>query len=93
VSYSGVFLATIREYVARARAAGQSAPFLAALKDLEHRLRVYPQFGEPERDLKLEDGQLYNGTVPPLVVHYAVYEQRRLVFVGSPPTLLPNAGF
>jgi hypothetical protein len=44
-------------------------------------------------DLKRETGQLYNGTVPPLVIRYAVFEARRLIFVGSPPQLLPNAGF
>jgi hypothetical protein len=63
------------------------------LKELERRLRIYPQFGEPERDLSQEAGQIYNGTVPPLVVGYAVFEDRRLVFVGSAPRLLPNAGF
>jgi ParE toxin of type II toxin-antitoxin system, parDE len=93
VVYSGVVFVTLRDFTARAQAAGQSDRFLAALKDLERRLRVYPQFGEPELDLKQEDGRLYHATVPPLVLRYAVFEERRLVFVGSPPKLLPNAGF
>jgi hypothetical protein len=37
--------------------------------------------GEPLFDLKLEAGQVYYGTVPPLVVRYAVFEDLRLVFV------------
>jgi hypothetical protein len=93
VVYSGVVLATIRAFIARAQAAGQNDTFLATLKELERRLSIYPQFGEPERDLSQEDGRLYNATVPPLVVRYAVFEERRLVFLGSPPRLLPNAGF
>ncbi len=93
VAYSGIVLATLREFTARAQAAGQKDAFLAVLKELERRLRIYPQFGEPEINLKQENGQIYNGAIPPLVVRYAVFEERRLVFVGSPPKLLPNAGF
>jgi len=86
-------LTTLRNFAARAKAAGQNDIFVAVLKDLERRLRVYPQFGEPLFDLKQEPGQIYDGTIPPLVVRYVVFEERRLVFVGSPPKLLPNAGF
>ena len=93
VVYSGVVLATLRDYAARAKAAGQSDLLGSALKELERRLRIYPQFGEPLFDLTQEPGQIYDGTVPPLVVRYAVFEDRRLVFVGSPPHLLPNPGF
>lgn len=90
---SGVVRATLQEFFARAEAVSQKDTLLAALKNLERRLGVYPQFGEPERDLSHEAGQLYNGAVPPVVVRYAVFEARRLAFVGSPPKLLPNAGF
>ena len=93
VVYSGIVLATLRAYATRAKAAGQNDLLGAALKDLEHRLRIYPQFGEPLFDLTQEPGQIYDGTVPPLVVRYAVFEDRRLVFVGAPPRLLPHAGF
>jgi hypothetical protein len=92
VVYSGLVLATLRDFAARAKAAGKAEELSAALKELERRLRIYPQFGEPFFDLKQEPGQIYEATVPPVVVRYAVFEERRLVFVGAPPRLLPNAG-
>ena len=32
-------------------------------------------------DLALEPGRIYVGTVPPLAVRYAIYEERRLVII------------
>jgi hypothetical protein len=93
VTYSERVQATLREFSARAAQSGRCATFLAAVKELDRLLHLYPQFGEPLLDLKLDAGQVYTATVPPLVVRYAVFEERRLVFVGSPPQLLPNAGF
>ena len=93
VLYSKLVQAVLAEFTARAAEAGRRDSFLHSVKELDRLLGLYPQFGEPETDLKNEPGQVYNGTVPPLVVRYAVFEDRRLVFVGSPPRLLPNAGF
>lgn len=93
VVYSEAVQATLRECAARATAAGQRSPFLTAVKELDRLLRLYPQFGEPLFDLKLEAGRLYVGTLPPLVVRYAVFEDQRLVVVGHPLQLLRNAGF
>lgn len=93
VMYSEPVQAAFRELLVRATTAGQRAIILDAIKTLDRQLHLYPQFGEPLFDLKREPGQIYNGTVPPLVVRYAVFEERRLVFVGSPPKLLPNPGF
>lgn len=93
VSYSGVFNTTIRAFILRATAAGYRETLFAALKRLERLLHIYPQFGEPLFDLKQEPGQIYHATVSPLVVRYAVFEERRLVVVLAPPKLLPNAGF
>jgi hypothetical protein len=84
--------AALLELAARARAAGQGQAFVAAVKELDRLLHLYPQFGEPLTDLALEAGQVWNGTVPPLVVRYAIYEERRLVVVGREPVLLPNSG-
>jgi len=66
---------------------GQGESF-AAFKEFDRLLRIYPQFGEPEADLKQEGGQVYNGIVPPLVMRYAIVEDRRLVLVGALPVLL-----
>ncbi len=91
VSYTGLVRAEVRRLIETAEPERAQA-IIAAVKELDRLLRIYPQFGEPEVDLIQETGQVYNGTVPPLVVRYAVLEERRLVFVSSPPKLLPNPG-
>jgi hypothetical protein len=93
VSYSGAARDTLREFAARAVASGQGPSFAAALKEFDRLLHLYPQFGEPLTDLTLETGQVWRGTVAPLVMRYAIYEERRLVVVAAPPLLLPNSGF
>ena len=92
VVYSGRVRDALRELVARARESGHGPEVLAAAKEIDRRLRVYPQFGEPLVDLKQESGQVRVGTVPPLVVRYAVYEERRLVTVAVPILPMPGSG-
>jgi hypothetical protein len=91
VVYSAAAREALRKLAARAKAAGRGEPFLAAVKEFDRILRLYPQFGEPLTDLTLEAGQVWRGTVPPLVLRYAVYEERRLVIVATPPLLLPGS--
>jgi hypothetical protein len=81
VVYSGVVRAAVREFAAAARAAGRSREAAAALTDLDRRLHIYPQFGEPILDLTQKSGQVCVAAVPPLLVRYAIYEERRLVVV------------
>ena len=52
----------------RAHSAGHGLQALAALKDIEHRLGVYPQFGEKLTDLHQTGETLWVATIPPLVV-------------------------
>jgi hypothetical protein len=92
VSYSEAAREALRQLAARAWARGQGPSFAAAVKELDRLLHLYPQFGEPLTDLTLEAGQVWRGTVSPLVVRYAIYEERRLVVVAAPPMLLPHAG-
>ncbi len=75
--------------IARQRGDGQE--FIAALKAFDQRLRVYPQFGEPLRDLKKEPGQTWIGIVRPLAMRYGVLDERRLVIAAAIPVLLPKA--
>ena len=93
VVYSERVRHELRALVARAREHGVGPQMLTAIKELDARLRVYPQFGEPLRDLKLEPARIWIGVVPPLVVHYLLDEERRHVIVAVPFTLLPNSGF
>jgi hypothetical protein len=75
--------------VARDRSDGEA--FVAALKEFDRRLRVYPQFGEPLADLTHESGQVWIGIIRPLVMRYGVFDERRIVMVATIPVLLPKS--
>ena len=64
------FGAELRRLAARAKSAAIGDQFMAAVKEFDRRLRIYPQFGQLLRDLKLEPSQFWIGVVPPLVVRY-----------------------
>lgn len=91
VSYSEQVRQELRSLAAQARAHGLGPQFLAALKDIDQRLRIYPQFGEPLCNLKLEPAQIWIAVVPPLVLRYTLDEERRLVMVATLPLLLPKS--
>ena len=80
------------ELAAAARTPSDGVEFVAALREFDRRLRVYPQFGDPLVDLLAEAGQVRLGTVPPLAMRYGVLEERRLVLVAARPVLLPRQG-
>jgi hypothetical protein len=89
VSYSGRVIDLLRELIARNPA--HAARILTAVRDIDHRLRIYPQFGQPLRDLSLPRATLWIGSVAPLVVHYVLVEaddagQGRQVIVVRPFT-------
>jgi hypothetical protein len=93
VSYSEVVRQEIRRLARQAREHGVGPQFVAALKEIDRRLHLYPQFGQPLRDLELEPAQTWIGVVPPLVVRYVLDEERRLVMVAALPfLLLPKTG-
>lgn len=93
VVYSGRVRAELKSLLARAKAAGQGARVLAALTELDQRLRIYPQFGEPVRDLPVIGHTRWVASVGPLFVEYVIDEDRRLVGVVIPLQAMPNAGF
>ncbi len=81
VVYSGQVRAHLQALLARAEALGLRPMIAAAVRDTDARLRVYPQFGQPLRDLATAGEALWIGAVGPLVVKYVIDEPRRLVFV------------
>lgn len=81
----------LRSLAAAARKSGADAQFLTALKEIDKRLHIYPQFGQPLCNMKLEQVQIWIGVVPPLVVRYALDDGRRLVMVATPFLLLPRS--
>lgn len=88
VSYTDAVQDRLRELAVAARARGDGEAFLAALREFDRRLRVYPQFGDPLTDLRRHTGQVRLGTVPPLAMRYGVYEELRQVIVAALPVLL-----
>ena len=90
VSYSGRVRQRLLELASAARARGDGEAFLAALREFDRRLRVYPQFGDPLVDLLAEAGQVRLGVMPPLAMRYGVLEERRVVLVAALPVLLPR---
>lgn len=74
-----------------ARERGDGEAFLAALKEFDRRLRIYPQFGEPLIDLTHESGQVWIRTIRPLAMRYAIFDERRIVMVAAIPVLLPKS--
>lgn len=89
VSYSARVRQRLLELADAARARGDGGAFLAALREFDRRLRVYPQFGDPLVDLRAEAGPVRLGVVPPLAMRYGVLEDRRVVLVAAPPVLMP----
>jgi hypothetical protein len=88
VEYSDRVRESLKALGARARENGLGREFVAALRTIEDRLRIYPQFGDPLQDVVTEPGHHRIGVVPPVVVRYVVYENRRLVCVVRPMELL-----
>ena len=90
---SGRVVRDLHALMRRAHRAGHGTVALAALKELHHRLAIYPQFGEKLMDLHQTGEALWLATIPPLVVQYVIDESIRTVFIGMPLQALPNAGF
>jgi hypothetical protein len=92
VSYSRHVREELRSLVSRANQRGLGPQVLAAVRTIDERLRIYPQFGQPLYDLKLEPAQLWIATVPPVVVKYVFDEERRQVMIVAPFEQLPRSG-
>jgi hypothetical protein len=84
VSYSRHVRDELRTLLERAKAAGHGKEYLEAAREIASRLRIYPQFGEPLLDLTYQRGTMWISTIGPLVVRYAIYEDRRVVVVATP---------
>lgn len=91
VTYSARVIESLKASAARARARGDGEAFLAALREFDRRLHIYPQFGDPLSDLQQEEGHVRVGTIPPLVMRYGVLEERREVFVSALPALMAKS--
>jgi hypothetical protein len=91
VSWSERVQRRLAELAGEAARGGDQEAFAASLKEFDRRPHVYPQFGDPLRNLTFEKATLYNGILRPLAMRYAVYEDQRVVVVVGLPVLLPTA--
>jgi hypothetical protein len=85
-------MSNIGYQITQARERGLGPRMLAAVKELDSRLHLYPQFGQPLRDLQLKPAQLWIGVVSPLAVRYVLDEERRLVMVVFTHLMLRRSG-
>lgn len=92
VSYSGRVIDSMKSLVRRAREAGLAEQVIAAIREMDRLLHLYPQFGQPLRDLFVDSAQLWIGVVPPLVVDYVLDDESRKVMVIFPPLPLTRSG-
>ena len=82
VSLSGAVAAVVKQLHAQAMHAGAGPRFLAAFREIVERLRKDPlAFGEPQYRLPALRLLVCQGIVSPLVVDFAVHEDRPLVFI------------
>src|SRR5580698_7698096 len=72
VHYSGRVIELLREMILRHPA--HALRIISAIQEIDRRLRIYPQFGQPLKDLAVDRAQLWIGTVFPLVIHYVLVE-------------------
>jgi len=91
-SYSEHVRNELKTLIQRAKKVGLEKEAIAAVKEIDRRLHIYPQFGEPLQNLILEPAQLWIASVSPLVVRYILDEDKRLVMVVVPFLPLPNSG-
>jgi hypothetical protein len=92
VSYSELVRTELEKLLTRAKERGLEAQVRAAAREIDRRLHIFPQFGDLLADLSFPSGESRIGTVPPLVVRYALYPEQRLVIVTIPIAPLPHSG-
>ena len=92
VIYSERVRAAQKSLITSASEKGLGANVLTAVKEMDRVLRIYPQIGQPLRDLQLEPARLWIAVFPPLVVKYFLDEERRLVMLVVPIQALSRSG-
>ena len=89
VDPTGLAKQQMRELVAQA-AKQRRRQILRALNTIVSQLKTRPlEWGDPERRTRKKGGWVYHGVEPPLLVQYAVFEPRKVVWLLS-VRALPN---
>lgn len=92
LTYSGHVLDTTRDLLVWAGGHGLRPRVAAAVREIDRLLKIYPQFGQPLRDLSVAPLRHWVGVVAPVVVHYILDEDRRAVTVLRPFQLIGGPG-
>jgi hypothetical protein len=93
VTYSDRCREATSQLLTSAREAGRFVELAQVVRGIHTRLEWIPlDFGEPLRDHVALALREYIGVLSPLVVRYAVDEERRLVYVSRPFQLLSGSG-
>jgi hypothetical protein len=97
VPYQVIYSKEARPQLIALLARGTSLGFgplcLRAIKTIEAQLRIYPQVGEPLRDLPEVGQTLYGYTISPPHVQHIIDEAERKVYVTGPIKPIPPCGF
>ena len=88
VVYSEAAKDSLARLVALARSRGLGAEAIQAVKEINDRLQLYPQFGEPVRDYEAIGITGYLGHIWQISFTYGVDEERRIVYLIRPPRAL-----
>ena len=84
VHYSKRVRTEIAKLLARATLIGQAREIIGELEQIDQVLRIYPQNGEPLRDLATIGKKLYGYSYGSLYIEYILDEERRKVSVTEP---------
>jgi len=80
----------VRRLYKQASKQGRAGAFVAAARQIGHRLMRAPlEFGEPLYRLPALRLQVRHAAIDPLLIHFAVHEDKPLVFIKS-VALLPE---
>jgi hypothetical protein len=90
VHCSGVNARSLKEVQKRAKEQGRGESVLSAIRSIWQRLSFHPvEFGEPLYRLPALRLQVRHGAIGPLLIYFAVHEDKPLVFIKS-VVLLPE---
>src|SRR5437016_1729077 len=78
-----------RQLYRKAKQEGRADAFISAARQIGHRLMRTPlEFGEPLYRLPALQLEVRHGAIAPLLIYFAVHEDKPLVFIKSVTLLL-----
>jgi hypothetical protein len=91
VVYSERVREELRSLLARARTLGFGEEATTTVREIDRRLKIYPQFGEPLRGLQTPGHTVWVAALWSLYIEYVVDEANRAVYVVEPLKVIPHS--